>query len=41
LRNRSREIFVVEDKSKERGRKKGFHIFRNSFALLDLPHNRK
>jgi hypothetical protein len=38
---RSREKFMVEDKTKEGGIKNGFHIFRNSFAPLHLFHNRK
>jgi hypothetical protein len=32
---------MVEDKTKEGGMKNGFHIFRNHFAPLHLPHNRK
>jgi len=32
---------MVEDKTKDGGMKNGFHIFRNHFAPLHLPHNGK
>jgi hypothetical protein len=31
----------IEDKTKEGGMKNGFHIFRNNFAPLHPPHNKK
>jgi hypothetical protein len=37
---RNREKFMVEGKTKEGGMKNWFHIFRNHFAPLHLPHNR-